>query len=324
MTDVPLWRTIQRSNFTSLEKLCIFLGLTQEQISQLSENKNFPLNLPLRLASKIEKGTLNDPIFKQFVPTQEERAHSISFCKDPVSDCKAAHSPKYLKKYANRVLLIPTGACAMHCRYCFRQNFPYAPFQTGLTQELRWIQQDSSIKEVILSGGDPLSLSPNHLKNLLEQLCTISHLERIRFHTRFPIGIPERIDAELLSCLEASTKQIWFTIHCNHPNELDPDILNALKKIQKLGIPVLNQSVLLKGVNDTIETLQSLCETLTANGIFPYYLHQLDRVEGAAHFEVSTDHGRYLISELTKRLSGYGVPKYVQEIASEPSKTQVK
>lgn len=211
----------------------------------------------------------------------------------------------------------------MHCRYCFRQNYPYAPFQSGLSQELAWIGQDPSIKEVILSGGDPLSLNNDSLQEILHSICAISHVERIRFHTRFPIGIPERIDEAFLSLLEACTKQIWFIIHCNHPRELDLDVLTALKKIQKLGIPVLNQSVLLKGINDCIDTLQALCEKLTANGIIPYYLHQLDRVERAAHFEVSKTQGRQLIQELTLRLSGYAVPKYVQEIFGETSKTSL-
>ena len=319
--SIPLWRKIQRENFTSLEKLCTYLELNSDQISQLTESKKFPLNLPSRLAAKIEKGTLNDPLFKQFVPLHEENHSSDDFVKDPVGDCNASQSAKYLKKYAGRVLLMPTGACAMHCRYCFRQNYSYAPYQSGLSQELAWIDQDPSIKEVILSGGDPLSLTNDSLQEILHSICAISHVERIRFHTRFPIGIPERIDKTFLALLEACSKQVWFIIHCNHPRELDLDVLASLKKIQKLGIPVLNQSVLLKGVNDCVDTLQALCEKLAANGIFPYYLHQLDRVERAAHFEVSQTQGRQLIQELNKRLSGYAVPKYVQEIPGEPSKT---
>jgi EF-P beta-lysylation protein EpmB len=322
-TSLPLWRKIQRDNFTSLEKLCAYLELLPTQVAQLTENKHFPLNLPLRLAQKIEKKNLHDPLFKQFIPLQAETVRSPCFTKDPVGDCKAANSPKYLKKYAGRVLLMPTGACAMHCRYCFRQNYPYASLQTGLEQELDWIAADLSIKEVILSGGDPLSLNHPQLQELLDRLCAIAHVERIRFHTRFPIGIPERIDTDLLSLFAACSKQIWLVIHCNHPRELDCEVLSSLKKVQKLGIPVLNQSVLLNGVNDSIETLQSLCETLIGHGIFPYYLHQLDRVEGATHFEVSLTHGRELIAELNKRLAGYGIPKYVQELFSEPAKTLI-
>ncbi len=321
MSDqIPLWRKIQRENFTSLEKLSAFLELSPEQLSELSDSQHFPLNVPFRLAAKMEKGNLNDPLFRQFVPLKAENEAATCFVKDPVGDCDAAHSPKYLKKYASRVLLVTTGACAMNCRFCFRQNYPYAPFQTGLSQEIAWIAQDPSIKEVILSGGDPLSLSNDALKEILGGLDQIPHLERIRFHTRFPIGIPERIDEGFLSLLEASSKQIWFIIHTNHPRELDTDILTALKKIQKLAIPVLSQSVLLKGVNDYLDTLQALFECLVACGIHPYYLHQLDRVERAAHFEVTHDQGRHLLQELNNRLSGYAVPKYVQEISGEPSK----
>lgn len=320
-SSTPLWRKIQRENFTSLEKLCSYLELDPDQISHLTESKNFPLNLPVRLAAKIEKRTLLDPIFKQFVPTQTEHHQSACFVKDPVGDGNAAQSPKYLKKYAGRVLMMPTGACAMHCRYCFRQNYPYAPHQSGLSQELDWIRQDTTVKEVILSGGDPLSLNNSNLDILLQDISKVSHVERIRFHTRFPIGIPERIDEGFLSLLESCSKQIWFIIHCNHPKELDLDVLAALKKIQKLGIPVLNQSVLLKEVNDSIEILQELCEKLIAHGIIPYYLHQLDRVEKATHFEVEQSQGRLLILELNQRLSGYGVPKYVQEIPGQLSKT---
>src|ERR1700722_846358 len=270
---LPLWRKIQRENFISLEKLCSFLELNETQKAQLAYKNSFPLNLPRRLAEKIEKSTLDDPILRQFVPFKEEAEKSDSFVKDPVGDCQATLSPKCLQKYDGRVLLLTSRACAMHCRYCFRQNYAYPPLQTGFAPELKLIQQDTTLKEVILSGGDPLSISNSQLKELFGGLATIEHLKRIRFHTRFPIGIPERIDEEFLHILEESPLQVWFVIHCNHPRELDHDILSALKKIQKLAIPVLNQSVLLKGVNDSIDTLQKLCEKLIDHGIFPYYLH---------------------------------------------------
>lgn len=317
------WQKIQQSNFSSLEKLCTFLELTPEQSAQVVQNKNFPLNLPLRLAQKIPKKTLDDPLFRQFVPLKAESERSGLFVKDPVGDCRATLSSKCLKKYEGRVLLVTTGACAMHCRFCFRQNFSYASFHTGFAHELKLIEQDPTIKEVILSGGDPLSLKNTYLQELLKALTAIAHVKRIRFHTRFPIGIPERIDEEFLSILATHASQIWFVIHCNHPHELDAEVLSALKQVQKLGIPILNQTVLLKGVNDSIDTLQNLCEKLVDHGIMPYYLHQLDRVEGAAHFEVDQEVGKQLIEELNKRLSGYGVPKYVQEIASAPSKSPI-
>jgi KamA family protein len=211
----------------------------------------------------------------------------------------------------------------MNCRFCFRQNYDYETQDKTFAQEIELIRQDPSLSEIILSGGDPLSLSNETLTNLIRQLDQIPHLERLRFHTRFPIGIPERIDKEFLALLEQIRLQVFFIIHSNHPSELDAQVLSALKKIQKLGIPVLNQAVLLHGVNDNIPTLKALCEKLAGNGILPYYLHQLDRVQGAAHFEVSEEKGRALIAELTELMSGYAVPKYVKEEAGEPSKTSL-
>lgn len=317
------WKNILKHNYTSPEELALFLELDVEQRQELIQKSAFPLNLPKRLAEKIEKKRLDDPILRQFVPLRSEGNKKEHFFKDPVGDRQAALSSKCLQKYAGRVLVLTTGACAMHCRYCFRQNFDYAPLQTGFLAELSLIRADLSVKEVILSGGDPLSLGNTQLKELITNISNIPHIKRIRFHTRFPIGIPERIDEEFLAILAHTTTQLWFVIHSNHPRELDGDVVAALKKVQKLGIPVLNQWVLLKGVNDTIDVLQELCEKLIDHGILPYYLHQLDRVEGAAHFEVSQEEGRALINELNTRLSGYGVPKYVQEIAGEPSKTPI-
>jgi EF-P beta-lysylation protein EpmB len=321
--SIPLWRKIQRENFTSLQELSAYLELSQEQQQQLEQNSPFPLNLPRRLAEKIQKRCLEDPIFRQFVPLKSEGEKKGSFVKDPVEDCRAARTSKFLQKYHGRALLLTTGACAMHCRFCFRQNYEYAPLQTGFSQELQRIEQDPTLKEVILSGGDPLSMGNTLLKELIESIATIEHVQRIRFHTRFPIGIPERIDEEFLSILERCQKQIWFVIHCNHPRELDQDVIAALKKIQKLAIPVLNQWVLLKGVNDRLEVMQMLCEKLVDFGVLPYYLHQLDKVEGAAHFEVSQETGRELIGELNVRLAGYALPKYVQEVPSKPSKIEL-
>lgn len=310
------WQDILRHNITSWETLCAVLNL------ELTETKkvNFPLNLPLRLAHKIEKGNLDDPILKQFVPHAEENETHPLYVMDPVGDHFSRCAPKSLKKYAQRILLVTTQACAMHCRYCFRQNFAYAK-QKGYEEELTLIKNDLTLREVILSGGDPLSLSDRMLKELIEKLSNISHLKRLRFHTRFPIGIPERITPSFLEILSACSLQTWFVIQCNHPRELDADVLHALKSIQKLGIPVLNQAVLLRGVNDTLDVLQELCEKLADNGIQPYYLHQLDRVQGTAHFEVAQEKGLRLVKELRERLSGYAIPTYVQEIHGENSKS---
>ena len=265
---------------------------------------------------------MNDPILKQFLPTLEEELEIKDFISDPVGDLQAKKESKLLHKYHGRALLVCTSACAMHCRYCFRQNFPYEKNASrAFDKEIQVLEEDSSISEVLLSGGDPLSLSNTVLSELIAHLSSIPHIKRLRFHSRFPIGIPERIDEDFLKILSHTNLQVVFVIHCNHPDELDADNLEALKKIQKLGIPVLNQSVLLRNVNNSAKTLHSLCEKLIDNGIIPYYLHQLDRVQGAAHFEVSEEEGLKLIQELQKKLPGYAVPKYVREISGELSKT---
>jgi EF-P beta-lysylation protein EpmB len=315
------WRQILRANFTNWEKLADFLHLSDRE--QIITQKHFPLNLPLRLAEKIEKGNFNDPILRQFLPTIQEKTLSNGFLVDPVGDQPSRCGPKLLHKYQGRVLLVTTSACAMHCRYCFRQNFDYDVVDKTFALELEQIAQDNTIFEVILSGGDPLSLSNRALSTLFEKIESIPHIRRIRFHTRFPIGIPERIDEEFLALIEKARTQIWFVIHCNHPREIDDDIIASLTKLRKLGVNVLNQAVLLKGVNDDVDTLAELCLKLVDHGIIPYYLHQLDRVQGAAHFEVPEMEGIRLIESLQKRLPGYAVPKYVREIAGQPSKTPI-
>lgn len=317
------WRQILRNNFTNIAKLADFLELDGDQRQRLFPNRQFPLNLPCRLAQKIVKGTLEDPILKQFVPTMDEVVLSSGFVKDPVGDAPCRKSTKMLKKYEGRILLVCTSACAMHCRYCFRQHFDYAPGDRLFEEELKLVQDDPTINEVILSGGDPLSLDNSVLKNLLERISIIPHVRKVRFHTRFPIGIPERIDNNFLSILESVPLQFWFIVHANHPRELDEDVLAALKSVQRLGIPVLNQSVLLRGINDSVEVMAELCTVLIDNGISPYYLHQLDKVQGATHFEVGEEQGKKLIEELAIKLPGYGLPRYVKEVAGMPSKVMI-
>lgn len=316
------WREILRLNFRSWGILADFLQLDDHQRSYFLSKPSFPLNVPLRLAEKIPKKTLHDPILAQFLPTTAENDRKVlGFLIDPVGDQAARCSTRLLKKYQNRALIIASGSCAMHCRYCFRQNFDYALKEKSFEEELSLIERDQTINEVILSGGDPLSLSDSTLQQLIQSLEKIPHIRKLRFHTRFPIGIPERIDDSFLAVLESTNLQVWFVLHVNHPREFDSDVIGAIKKIQKLGIPVLNQSVLLRGVNDDEKTLTDLSEILVNHGIIPYYLHQLDRVQGAGHFEVKEERGKELMKHLQSVLPGYGVPKYVREIPGEPSKT---
>jgi EF-P beta-lysylation protein EpmB len=316
----PSWRTILRKNFTRVELLADFLELNEKQRAQLILRSDFPLQVPLRLAQKMAKGTLEDPLVKQFLPTIHELHTHPLFVLDPVCDAEFQQGGKLLRKYEGRVLLVCTSACAMHCRFCFRQNFGYDNGKT-FEEELTQIEQDLSIHEVILSGGDPLSLSDEILSQLLGRLSKLPHVRRIRFHTRFPIGIPERIDDEFLSLIANIPQQVYFVIHCNHPLELDHEILERLKALQRLGCLILNQAVLLKGVNDDVSTLKQLAEQLANHGMIFYYLHQLDRVQGMAHFEVEEEKGRDLLAEIAKQLPGYAIPKYVREVAGESQKT---
>jgi EF-P beta-lysylation protein EpmB len=323
MFSIPLWRRIQRDNFTDWKKLLSFLDFDINQAERVLPQSQFPLYLPKRLAEKIEKGNWNDPLLRQFIPTVEERETSPLFVLDPIADQAFRQKPKLLYKYQGRALLICTGACAMHCRYCFRQHFDYETKDKLFIEELAVIAGEPSISEVILSGGDPLSLSDAQLQYLLYELDKISHLNRIRFHTRFPMGIPERIDDSFLRLLSSCKKQVIFIIHCNHPREFDEDIFYHLKKVQQLGIPILTQSVLLRGINDDVQTLKNLFELLIDNGIMPYYLHQLDRVQGAVHFEVPEDEGRSLMNQLNALLPGYAIPKYVKETPHQSSKSLI-
>lgn len=324
MHEIPKtdWRQIQRKNFTSLDKIADFLEWGEKERLHLSSSP-FVLNVPYRLAQKMAKGTLDDPLVRQFIPLQDKAVKRLGFLKDPVGDMQARCTPHLLKKYEGRALVITTSACAMHCRYCFRQNYPYETPAHEFEKELELIKVDSSIEEVILSGGDPLSLSNRSLAQFLAALEAILHVQRVRFHTRFPIGIPERIDEEFLQILSGLRFQFWFVVHINHPNELDEDIFFALRNLQKLGIPVLNQAVLLKGVNDSEEVLFELYKKLANHGIFAYYLHQLDKVVGAEHFEVEEARGQELIRYLENHLSGYAVPKYVKEVPGVGSKVPI-
>lgn len=315
------WQKILTNNFKKINNLIDFLQLKPSLAKNILKDPYFSLNLPMRLAEKIEKNNIDDPIFKQFVPDLSENKTKKGFCEDPTED-QTFNNNKLLKKYSNRALLLCSSACAMHCRYCFRKNFPYQR-ETDFSLELEEIKKSPCLQEIILSGGDPLMLPNSILKKLLLEIDSFSHIRRIRFHTRMPIAIPERIDQEFLNILASLKKQIVFVTHINHKKELDSDVLEGLKKIQSLKIPVLNQSVLLKNVNDNVNSLLELNEELSSSGIIPYYLHQLDKVKGSHHFEVPVKKGLKLVSNLRSLTSGYNIPEYVKEIPCKKNKTPV-
>jgi EF-P beta-lysylation protein EpmB len=269
-------------------------------------------------------GDPRDPLLRQVLPLADEQARPLGYGFDPVGDGRAMQSPGLLRKYRSRALMVTTGACAVHCRYCFRRHFPYDAGPRSLDEwepALGKIAADRSIREVILSGGDPLVLVDGHLAELARRLAAIRHVRRLRIHTRLPIVIPERVTGELLEWLRGTRLAPLVVVHANHANELDDAVAGALGRLIDAGVPLLNQSVLLSGVNDRADALVDLCERLVDLRVMPYYLHQLDRVAGAAHFEVPREEGRRLVAELRRRLPGYAVPRYVQEIDGAEYKT---
>ncbi len=317
------WQKQLKENITRIDDLASFLQLSYDDREKLIVKRLFPLNIPLRLAQKIKKGTLNDPILRQYVPIDEELKVLPGYQSDPVSDQTFQITEKLLRKYHGRVLLLSTGACAMHCRFCFRQNYPYQSSNAGFAEELNWIKKHPEIYEIILSGGDPLSLSDRRLETLLMNISAISHIKFLRFHTRFLLGIPERINDSFVSIIRHIPQKIYIILHINHPRELDKDVEAALKTIRQAGAEVLSQTVLLNQINDRTSILYDLFFRLAQIGVKPYYLHQFDRVQGGHHFEVDRGKGKLLIEELSALLPGYAVPKYVEEIPGRKSKTPV-
>jgi EF-P beta-lysylation protein EpmB len=303
-------------------ELCRILGLpgdlAESARTGATANQSFPLFAPRGFVSRMRPGDANDPLLRQVLPLAEELDDVTGFVADPVGDAEATRQPGLLHKYEGRVLLVATGVCAIHCRYCFRRHFPYADTPRSIA---RWqpvldeIAADKSIHEVILSGGDPLMIVDHMLAQLVEELAAIPHLRRLRIHTRLPIVIPERVTDELIALLRGSQLTPIVVVHVNHANELDAQVITALAKMSDAGIPLLNQAVLLRGVNDTTAAQAALCEKLVDHRVMPYYLHQLDHVAGAAHFEVPVDTGRRIIAELRARLPGYAVPRYVSEVS---------
>lgn len=308
-------------------ELCRLLALPQEFAERaIAAAGGFPLFVPRGFLARIRPGDPIDPLLRQVLPVAEEFATVAGYSADPVNDAAAKRSPGLLQKYAGRALLITTGTCAVHCRYCFRRHYPYAEAPKSLAAwepALAEIGADTSLHEVLLSGGDPLVLVDDFLAQLARRLAGIAHLRRLRIHTRLPVVIPERVCDELLGWLTGSRLTPIVVVHANHAAELDESVSRALGRLVDAGIVVLNQAVLLRGVNDSADALSALCERLVDLRVIPYYLHQLDPVAGAAHFEVPEHEGRALIAELAARLPGYAVPRYVREVPGGTSKTMI-
>lgn len=286
--------------------------------------RDFPTFVTLELADRVVSGDLGDPILRQILPVADEDVATPGFGGDPVGDLPAASGGGLIHKYDGRALLITTAACGVHCRYCFRREFPYQEQSSRgvkYAPAIEAIAADDSITEVILSGGDPLTLDDNAIDELMNHLESISHVQRIRIHSRMPIVVPSRITDRLVDRLRCSRLTAWMVVHCNHAQEIDAEVAESFASLVDGGIPTLNQSVLLAGVNDDVDTLLHLSETLINHRVMPYYLHQLDRAAGVAHFEVPLSRGIDLIEQLRKRLPGYAVPTYVTDQPGRASKT---
>jgi len=287
----------------------------------------FPLRVPRGFVARMRRGDPRDPLLVQVLPLGAECNAVPGYVPDPVGDLAARAGAGVLQKYHGRALLITTGACAVNCRYCFRRHFPYAEenaSRADFEPALERLRADATVREVVLSGGDPLTLGDRRLAALLAGLQAIPHLRRVRLHTRLPIVLPERIDPGFLAVWSAVRLQKVVVVHANHANEIDDSVRDALAGLRGTGTTLLNQAVLLRGVNDRPDDLVALSETLFETGVLPYYLHLLDPVAGAAHFDVPEDTARGLVAEVAARLPGYLVPRLVREIPGEASKTMLQ
>jgi len=322
------WQQELRDAITDPAELCALLGLDPAGLASAhAALAGFPLRVPREFVTRMRHGDARDPLLLQVLPVAAELQPSPGFGLDPVGDLASrAGSAGLLHKYQGRALLVTTGACAVHCRYCFRRHFPYAdesPLADGWRATFERLRADPSIEELILSGGDPLSLSDRRLAQLTDGLASLPQIRRLRLHTRYPIVLPARVDRGLLNWLADLPLQKVVVVHANHANELNQAVRDACRDLTAAGATLLNQSVLLAGVNDTVQALAELSEALFAAGVLPYYLHLLDRVQGAAHFEVAEPVAVRLHAELMGRLPGYLVPRLVREVPGAPSKTPV-
>lgn len=318
------WQESMRNAIRSSRELLKLLDLPENDFSEAAQ-ADFPVFVPREFAARMTRN-LNDPLLRQVLATADEvsQAGSIGGLIDPVGDSAALRNPGLLQKYVGRALLITSGACAIHCRYCFRRHYPYqsAPKgPSGWQASLDTLRDDQTVEEVILSGGDPLTVTDPQLNWLIRELNQIDHIRRIRIHTRVPVVIPHRICDELLAWVQSSRASIYFVLHVNHPQEIDASFENAMRQLRAAGATLLNQTVLLRDINDSPAIQLELCRQLVNMQVLPYYIHHLDRVTGALHFESTIETGHAIIDHLRKNLPGYAVPKFVREEAGQPSKT---
>jgi EF-P beta-lysylation protein EpmB len=322
------WRAVLARAIRDPLELCRRLGLSEERAAEATRSTaGFRVLVPEPYLARIRPGDPRDPLLLQVLPSKEELSTESlgsgpQFVSDPLNEAEALRAPGLLGKYKGRVLIVASGVCAVHCRFCFRRHFPYSAALSGAAWSdiLQHIAADPTIEEVILSGGDPLTTRDSRLAEVAQELAEIAHVRRLRVHTRLPIVIPRRVNEELLRWLRGTRLTTFMVVHCNHPAELDAATGEALSRLVDAGVPVLNQAVLMRSINDDIDTLSELCMRLVDLRVIPYYLHQLDRVAGAAHFETPEARGRELVRQLRARLPGYAVPRYVRDVPGAPHK----
>ena len=319
------WQRELARAFRKPAELLHELGLSEEYAS-MAAHQSFPVFAPRPFVSRIQPGNPDDPLLRQVLPVDRETDVSPTFTSDPVGDLPATRKAGLIQKYAGRVLLILSRTCPVHCRYCFRRHFPYNDTPVSIAEwrpVLHEIAKDHSIDEVILSGGDPLMQVDGVLEQIVRMLEQIDPVKRLRIHTRMPMMIPSRVDARLLRWIELSRLRVVTVVHVNHASEIDEEVESAFGRLRRAGSMLFNQSVLLRGVNDCAATLIELSRRLIGVGVMPYYLNQLDRVRGAAHFEVPIETGREIIEQMRRELPGYAVPRYVQEVPGQAYKVSI-
>jgi len=321
----PDWQQQMATAFKRLEDLFDYIEIDPGQLSSAeAAARNFPLRVPRGYAARMEKGNLKDPLLRQVLPVADEMVRHSDYLAAPVSDRESSVAAGTLHKYQGRVLLIATGSCGVHCRYCFRRHYPYRDASAGRDNwrgAIDHLQKSRDVSEVILSGGDPLTLSDERLRRLARALEKIPHLRRLRIHTRLPLLVPGRITDELVDWFARGRLQPVMVLHANHAREISGELRTGLEALRRQGVTLLNQSVLLRGVNDSETALSDLSQSLFSSGVLPYYLHLLDRVQGAAHFEVAEPEALSLYRQIRDQLPGYLVPRLVRDESGKGSKT---
>ncbi|NRB37186.1 MAG: EF-P beta-lysylation protein EpmB [Pseudomonadales bacterium] len=321
------WQKAMKNMIRDVRSLYQAVNLNPEDLpAELSSRLDFPVRVPQNFVQRMQKGNALDPLLLQVLPQTAEMQDIAGFSTDPLAEAEFNMAPGLIHKYHGRVLLISNPSCSVHCRYCFRRHFPYqenTPGSQHWHKAMDYIANNKEIHEVILSGGDPLAANDDYLQQLIDKIAQIKHVKTLRIHTRQPVVMPERITNELLAVLTSSRLKTVMVIHSNHAQELQGDTVEALQLLQAHGIRLLNQSVFLKGINDTVQAQKSLLESLYTLNIQAYYLHVLDKVQGAGHFFCKDEDTKEIYAKLVTLLPGYMLPRLVREYPHAASKTAI-